>query len=510
MPGTAAIYVRISKDSTRQGLGVERQEAACRELAGREGLTVGDEAIFKDNDISASTNSRKPRPAFDAMVSAVRAGKFTHVVSHSNTRLTRRMRELEDLIELSKETGVQYLTVVSGNDNLATATGKQMARIKGSIAAGEADLTSERVKDAAKQRAEMGKPKHSRYRTFGYDAEFKAIPEEADVIRDAFERVVRGESVSSIAVLWRENGVNMGNGKDVHYSTVKNVVRRHLYAALSTYKGEVVSRSTAEPIVSEALFWAAQDVLDRKRNPRSGKNARRYLLAGLIQCGECGHVLYGSHTYTNKSGNSRHSYICKTHMQGCGKVSVMGHHIDEMVLTMVKRRMTMTDAIAVPETIDYQSKIQALEEQMQVARADVREGRLTFLDIRETLIDLSQQKTALEALAVAQEDEEANYVPNRTWVEFKTASLSEQMATVGAVIQGVVVSAATSNKWDASRVTIYTKRGNAVPGTSIKSDVGDMRRIVAGFRDIPVKPTKLSKPIKGLDGKFAGSNKADN
>jgi site-specific DNA recombinase len=507
MTGTAAIYCRISKDSTRQGLGVDRQEEECRDLAQREGLSVVE--VFTDNDISASSNSRKPRPRFDAMVAGVREGRFTHVVSHSNTRLTRRMRELEDLIDLAKETGVQYFTVVSGNDNLATATGKQMARIKGSIAAGEADLTGERVRAAAKQRAELGKPKHSRYRTFGYDAEFKAIPAEAAVIRDAFERVVRGESVSSIAMMWRANDVSMGNGKDVHYSTVKNVVRRHLYAALSTYKGEVVGRSIAEPIVSEALFYAAQDVLDKKRNPRSGKNARRYLLAGLIQCGVCGHVLYGSHTYTNKSGNSRHSYICKPHMQGCGKVSVMGHHVDELVLTMVKRRMTMTDAIEVPESIDYQSQIDALEEQMQVARADVRAGRLTFLDIRETLIHLSQQKTALEALAVTQEDVEANFVPNRTWNQFKTASLSEQMATVGAVIQGVVVVPATSKTWDASRVTIYTKRGNAVPGTSIKSDVGDMRRIVAGFRDVPVNPTKLSKPIKGPDGKFAGSNKAD-
>jgi len=47
----AAIYARISKDKIGAGLGADRQQADCRELAGRLGWTVAE--VFTDNDISA-------------------------------------------------------------------------------------------------------------------------------------------------------------------------------------------------------------------------------------------------------------------------------------------------------------------------------------------------------------------------------------------------------------------------------------------------------------------------
>ena len=57
-PIYAGIYLRISEDR-RDGAGVERQEKECRELADRIGWLVID--VFTDNDISASSFSRKRR-----------------------------------------------------------------------------------------------------------------------------------------------------------------------------------------------------------------------------------------------------------------------------------------------------------------------------------------------------------------------------------------------------------------------------------------------------------------
>lgn len=59
--GRAATYTRISRDEEGLGLGVARQEQDCRALAERQGWQVV-EPIYCDNDISASTRSRKPRP----------------------------------------------------------------------------------------------------------------------------------------------------------------------------------------------------------------------------------------------------------------------------------------------------------------------------------------------------------------------------------------------------------------------------------------------------------------
>ena len=56
---TAAIYCRISNDPEGRELGVERQEEDARLLAARLGLDVV--KVFTDNDVSASTKSRKRR-----------------------------------------------------------------------------------------------------------------------------------------------------------------------------------------------------------------------------------------------------------------------------------------------------------------------------------------------------------------------------------------------------------------------------------------------------------------
>ena len=97
-PLRAAVYCRISDDPEGRELGVQRQEEDCRGRAEREGWAVV--GVFIDNDISASTRSRKRRPRFEDMLAAVERGEVGVIVAYSNSRLTRRPLELENLIKL--------------------------------------------------------------------------------------------------------------------------------------------------------------------------------------------------------------------------------------------------------------------------------------------------------------------------------------------------------------------------------------------------------------------------
>lgn len=72
MGESAAIYCRISHDSVGRGLGVQRQETECRQLADRLGLEVC--GVFVDNDISAYRNAR--RPAWNELCARIRIGEF--------------------------------------------------------------------------------------------------------------------------------------------------------------------------------------------------------------------------------------------------------------------------------------------------------------------------------------------------------------------------------------------------------------------------------------------------
>src|SRR5689334_15070281 len=85
---TAAVYCRISKDDDGDELGVKRQERDCRQLAERRGWTVAQ--VFADDDISASGYSKRARPGFDAMMTAVEAGTVDVIIAWDLDRVTRR------------------------------------------------------------------------------------------------------------------------------------------------------------------------------------------------------------------------------------------------------------------------------------------------------------------------------------------------------------------------------------------------------------------------------------
>src|SRR4051812_3085457 len=109
-PQRAALYLRISRDKAGEGLGVARQEKACRDLADRLGVQVGE--VFADNDRSAT--SGKPRPAYAAMCQAVEAGNFSHVLAWSNDRLHRRFDELMTFGQVVEASGITVETVTGG------------------------------------------------------------------------------------------------------------------------------------------------------------------------------------------------------------------------------------------------------------------------------------------------------------------------------------------------------------------------------------------------------------
>src|SRR5262245_66305159 len=82
-PG-AAVYLRISNDRVGAGLGVDRQERDCRDLAARLGVPVT--AVYTDNDVSAYQR-RKVRNGYQAMLDDMAAGKFGHVLAWHTDRL---------------------------------------------------------------------------------------------------------------------------------------------------------------------------------------------------------------------------------------------------------------------------------------------------------------------------------------------------------------------------------------------------------------------------------------
>ena len=80
--------------------------------------------MLVENAVGASSCSRKPRPLYGQLLERAQRREFDAVLAYSNSRLTRRPPELEELIRLHESTGVRLCTVVFGDDDLSIADGR--------------------------------------------------------------------------------------------------------------------------------------------------------------------------------------------------------------------------------------------------------------------------------------------------------------------------------------------------------------------------------------------------
>src|SRR4051794_39624978 len=103
----AAIYVRISLDSTGEGLGVARQEEDARAIIEQRGWTVA--GVYREDPISAS-NAKKPRPRYAALQGDYHEGLFDALVVWALDRLPRQPRQLEDWIDAAEGRGLALVT----------------------------------------------------------------------------------------------------------------------------------------------------------------------------------------------------------------------------------------------------------------------------------------------------------------------------------------------------------------------------------------------------------------
>ncbi|MCX5063778.1 MULTISPECIES: recombinase family protein [unclassified Streptomyces] len=158
-------YLRISDDREGKELGVQRQEEDIRKLAVRLGVTLV--RIYRDNDISASTNSSEHRADYEDMLGQLEAGPVRIVLAYTKSRLTRKPEENERQVKLGRFHGVQYHYVRGQALNLQDSQDRTWDRIQNAMDAGTAEVIQELTLRQKEQNAREGKWDGG-CRTFGY------------------------------------------------------------------------------------------------------------------------------------------------------------------------------------------------------------------------------------------------------------------------------------------------------------------------------------------------------
>jgi site-specific DNA recombinase len=391
------IYCRISRDPEGRQVGVDRQEQDCRRIAAQHGLTVTQ--VFIDNDIGASTLSKKKRPQYEQMMALAEAGQIRAVLSYSNSRLTRRPLELERLIAAHDRTGVELRTVVSGRDDLSTADGRMTARIKASVDAAESERIGERVRRAKLETRLAGRWGGGR-RPYGYNADGVTVRAyEKLIVADATDAILLGTSLRTYAAKLNAQGCLTSTGRAWAPTELRKVLVRARNAGLREHQGKVIGKAEWPALVAEEKWLAVRSLLADPDRRTTTSSARRWLLSGIAECGVCGAPLRAVTLATTRGGSP--AYTCSAHK--C--VVRSAAQLDAYVSLVTKERLRRPDtrnllrpaarrvdlaALSAEET-NLRTRLDELADNLDL---DERTVARRSKKMRERLDEIAQQKTA--------------------------------------------------------------------------------------------------------------------
>jgi site-specific DNA recombinase len=397
MPMILDTYSRISEDPDDERKGVGRQVEDTRQGVEERGAALGVEHVENDTSAwkkrkvqvtDASGNKymgyRVIRPVWHAALMRLREGKADGLIVYDLDRLARDPRDLEDAIEVVEHYGKVIYSATKGRTDLTTEEGRLNARFMVVMAYKSSADTARRVRRAHLENAQNGKAVGGR-RPFGWQDDRATLNEyEAGLLRQAATDVLAGVRLSAIVQRWNEAGVRTVTGKAWTGGVLLQVLRSPRLAGWRIHRvgGEEWSKVPPvalgkdglpvkgkwEPIIDHATHLALVEALTSKADHRAvvpRRNARRYLMTGLLRCAVCNGVMYG-----NKVGDS-HFYRCDT--PKCSNTA-SGKGVDAWVGERVVARSELVSAQAAPATAGPDARLVELNTQIDDTSAMIEDG----------------------------------------------------------------------------------------------------------------------------------------
>jgi DNA invertase Pin-like site-specific DNA recombinase len=350
-----AIYARASRDQEDKRISVERQIERCRRLADElyPGQTV---RTYSDNNISGADPDAE-RPQFEEMVAAIRRGEIAHVVTHEQSRLTRRPGQWDELVVTLTRAGIDKIHTVQQGPVTVGNGSRLVGRIMAAVDAEEVERTKARMLAAHEQNRQEGRPNGGRY--YGYERQRgpdgRAVlvidKAEAKVVQRIATRLLAGYSLSAVADELNTDSVPTPRGGQLwRTTTVRETVTRASVAGLIDHDGKIVGKARWEPIIELERWERLMHVLKseyvkdaRGRRflvSRRQRSPRKWLLtSGLARCALCGAALVVGQQGRKGPGRSYSAYTCHrtaNQPEACGRINISrAEDVEEVVVDAV-------------------------------------------------------------------------------------------------------------------------------------------------------------------------------
>jgi len=274
-PKNCAIYTRISVDA---GQGddfdsVNAQFMACAEYIGAQFMHnwILVDALYEDRGYSGSSLDR---PGVSALLRDIKHGLVDVVVVHRLDRLTRSIRDLQEIMALLKAHDVELISVTHKVD-VTSEFGRLAVNMLTSFSEFERQLVGARVKEKRAETLRQGRWQGSSC-PLGYvirDGQLVEYPKESQIVREIFTRYANHESVSELYKDLNDRGIRT---KQWYTRTGKPrgarpYDRNSVYVILNNraYIGEVFfdnewQQGGHQPIIDTGLWDRTQSLLEKR------------------------------------------------------------------------------------------------------------------------------------------------------------------------------------------------------------------------------------------------------
>jgi site-specific DNA recombinase len=342
------LYARVSGEQQAREDTVASQLQALQQRIAADGSTCLPKLQFIDEGYSGST---LVRPALERLRDAAAAGELDRLYVLCPDRLARRYAYQVLLVEELRRYDVDLVFLnrpigVSPEEDL-------LLQVQGMVAEYERAKILERCRRGKRHAALHGEVNVLGGAPYGYryitkneghgQASYQVILEQARVVRQIFEWV--GQERISIAEVRRrlaQQGTPSPKGRPYWerpsiWGLLKNPAYKGTAAfgktqvgprrpRLRAYRGQAEQPRHAEStydtpsqdwlyvpvpaIISEELFGVVSEQLAENRiRSRQSRRGARYLLQGLLVCGQCGHAFYGKPVSLATCNGKRPPYV---------------------------------------------------------------------------------------------------------------------------------------------------------------------------------------------------------
>lgn len=460
----AVIYARISQDPRDERLGVKRQEEDLRREAERRGAELVD--VLVDNDISAS--GKKVRPSFDRLIELVKNREVDLVLSWDLDRLQRNLKDYVRLYETCEGAGIT-VGWLGGEANFATGLGVFEMELRASFAREELRKIRGRIRRKHLELAKDGKVSGGG-RPFGYESDRRTVrPEEAELIKEAAQRVLRGESLRSVVMDWNDRGVSTVRGAPAWSAQVLRRLlvsgrisgrRDYSYAEGKRLDIGRITCETAEwpAIISKEASDQLRSYLGDSSRKRGRGLVRQYLLTGgLARCGLCNAPLQA---HPRSDGRKEMACVARPGRSGCGRIGVLAQPVEELVSETVLQAIDRGALAKLMHSAQDQAaaaELRALEAKLaELARdwATDRISRIEWDGARSAL--LPRQQELQRRIGGSGAQVRFAGLPDPIRPAWPSLSLQGKRAVIAALVDKVVIAPARPGltQFDPGRVSI--------------------------------------------------------